>query len=250
MLYQITESYGIGDKVLFVGGDYVVDDKAPAFSRPVPMPPPVDYFSDVARACEWWLERAADDSVVPGSKLWIDGPWKHRRGKPRIVFLGEFFRWLVRRVAELPDAPGLPFDVADASRVTGLTGQYRYVKILRQLSQPDKPEAVRRGRRKGDQRSGHDKVLAALAKYHGLEDDGSVGTKEPAGLGELSKLAGASRQTCSNFLASKLGRPGYKRYEAKCVKGVIGPLLLVWRGEVPKQMADLLTEEYGRRRDD
>lgn len=124
--------------------------------------------------------------------------------------------------------------------------------ILRALQELKRPEGVekKRGRRRGDERTGPALVLAALVKHHGLQEDGSVATYEPAPLATLEELSGVSRQTCSNFLANKLGRPGYKHYKAKCVQDTIGPLLVLWLGEVPKMMADLLAEEYGRRRED
>jgi hypothetical protein len=105
-----------------------------------------------------------------------------------------------------------------------------------------------KGRRRKDEKTAATKVLAALAKHHELGENGSVAVQEPAALKRLADLAGVSKQTVSRFLGDKLGKPEqYRRYKAKCNQDQIGPLLAIWRGEVPTQVAELFEEEYDRR---
>jgi hypothetical protein len=113
-----------------------------------------------------------------------------------------------------------------------------------------KPGKRRTGRPKRTEKDSTTKVVAALSKHHGYEENGSVTNYEPATNRELAKEYDLSPNALSRFLTAKLRKNGHKMYRIKCRKKEIGILLTLWRGELPGRLADLLPEASGRGEDD
>lgn len=73
---------------------------------------------------------------------------------------------------------------------------------------------------------------------------------------QLARLASSehvkvSVATVSRFFKRRFPDRGYKGYVSACLRGEIGLKIALWQGELSEEhLADLLPEEYGRRRED
>jgi hypothetical protein len=133
-----------------------------------------------------------------------------------------------------------------------------FAEVLRGDDGPDAPPAPPRetkrqtGRPPQGESDKAQLVLAALVKHHDWEPNGSVGEPTPARGKYLAKLASnkhvkVSPSTVSRFFAKKFPGRGHKGYESACVRGKIGALLTLWRGDFSEEhLADLLSHESGR----
>lgn len=102
------------------------------------------------------------------------------------------------------------------------------------------------GRPNNAEKDSATKVVAALCKHHGYEDNGSIVDYTPATNRGLAERYGLSANALSRFLVAKLGQSGHKRYVVACRQRTLGKLLTLWRGELPSRCADLLPHEDGR----
>jgi hypothetical protein len=120
-------------------------------------------------------------------------------------------------------------------------------KLFRDAAKPNKRPT---GRPKKTEKDSATKVVAALAKHHGFEENGSVTNYEPASNRGLAEAYGLSPNALSRFLSAKFVKDGHKQYKIACRNDKIGAMLALWRGELPGRLADLLPEESGRGEDD
>jgi hypothetical protein len=112
------------------------------------------------------------------------------------------------------------------------------------------PTKARAGRPKKADKDSAAKVVAALIKHHGYEDNGSVTNYEPATNRGLAADYALSGNALTRFLQDKLGKNGQRQYKAACVNNKIGSYLALWNGDLPGRLAGLMPHESGREGDD
>ena len=118
-LFQVKETMCL-NHLIYRSGDYyesddALDEKYDRVFRCLPEPPPVLSLPDVVPACDWLLDRLADDSILDGgvSPNMVGNVVTQRR----MDYLRGFFGKLLDKTAKLPDAPSLPsfFDSVNKS---------------------------------------------------------------------------------------------------------------------------------------
>jgi hypothetical protein len=111
----------------------------------------------------------------------------------------------------------------------------------------------RAGRPRKEETGKYPLVIGALEEHHRYQERGSVENWDAATLGKLASLASGDRvkvsaSTVSRFFKDKFRNRGYKGYVSACNQRTIqhiGLLLMLWRGELPTHLPDLLPHESG-----